>query len=234
VAGRGGVSFNGRIAGDPLMSSLAAAAHAYAPANDADEDLMRRFGTRMVFADGEDIFAQDEPAELLYRLVAGTVRTTRLARDGRRQIGDFHQPGDLFGLEQSPLHRFSAEALGDCEVLVARRRAMVQSAGRQAFDRFMAEALAEALDRAQDHLILVGRRTALAKVARLLLNVAGRQQGPAFVLPMGRQDMADYLDLTIETVSRMVTQLQSAGSCRFVGRRTYLIKNPERLEAAAD
>lgn len=217
------------------MPSLAAAAtQTYRPANDAGEDLMQRFGVRMVFADGEDIFAQGEPADLLYRLVSGTVRTTRLARDGRRQIGDFHQPGDLFGLEQSALHRFCAEALGACEVLVARRGAMARFAGQQAFDHFMAEALAEALDRAQDHLILVGRRTALAKVARLLLNVAGRQAGPAFVLPMGRQDMADYLDLTIETVSRMVTQLQAAGGCRFVGRRTFLIKDHARLEAVAD
>ena len=110
------------------MPSLAAAVatQTYRPANDAGEDLMQRFGVRMVFADGEDIFAQDEPADLLYRLVSGTVRTTRLARDGRRQIGDFHQPGDLFGLEQSPRHRFSAEALGACEVLVARRRAMAR------------------------------------------------------------------------------------------------------------
>lgn len=217
------------------MPSLAAAtAHTFRPALETGEDLMRRFGVRMVFADGENIFAQDDPADLLYRLVAGTVRTTRLARDGRRQIGDFHQTGDLFGLEQSPAHRFSAEALGDCEVLVARRRTMAVGAGQQAFDRFMADALAEALDRAQDHLILVGRRTALAKVARLLLNMASRQPGPAFVLPMGRQDMADYLDLTIETVSRMVTQLQSGGGCRFVGRRTFLIKDRARLEAAAD
>lgn len=201
---------------------------------EAGGDLMRRFGVRMVFAAGEDIFAQDEAADLLYQLVSGTVRTTRLARDGRRQIGDFYQAGDLFGLEQSPIHRFSAEALGDCEVLVARRRTLALAAGQQAFDRFMAQGLARALDRAQDHLVLVGRRTALAKVARLLLNVAGRQPGPAFVLPMSRQDMADYLDLTIETVSRMVTQLQAAGGCRFVGRRTFLIKDHERLEAAAD
>lgn len=201
---------------------------------EAGGDLMRRFGVRMVFAGGEDIFAQDEAADLVYQLVSGTVRTTRLARDGRRQIGDFYQPGDLFGLEQSPIHRFCAEALGDCEVLVARRRTLALAAGQQAFDRFMAQGLARALDRAQDHLVLVGRRTALAKVARLLLNVAGRQPGPAFVLPMSRQDMADYLDLTIETVSRMVTQLQAAGGCRFVGRRTFLIKDHERLEAAAD
>lgn len=199
-----------------------------------DGDLMRRFGVRMTFAAGEDIYAQDEDADLLYQLVSGAVRTTRLSRDGRRQIGDFYQPDDLFGLEQSATHRFSAQALGDCEVLVARRPAMLLAAGQQAFDRFMADALARALDRAEDHLILVGRRTALAKVARLLLNVAGRQRGPAFVLPMGRQDMADYLDLSIETVSRMITQLQAAGSCRFVGRRIFLIKDHAALDAAAD
>ena len=198
------------------------------------DDLMRRFGVRMVFAGGEDIYAQDEEADLIYQLVSGTVRTTRLARDGRRQIGDFHQAGDLFGLEQSPAHRFSAEALRECEVLVARRRGLALAAGQQAFDRFMAQGLARALERAQDHLILVGRRTALAKVAGLLLNLADRQPGPAFTLPMSRQDMADYLDLTIETVSRMVTQLQAANICRFTGGRTFVIKDRKRLEAAAD
>src|SRR4051812_15364766 len=91
-------------------------------------------GVRMHFAAGEEVYAQEEEADLFYQVVEGAVRTTRVLSDGRRQIGDFYYSGDLFGFEASPEHRFSAEALNDCHILVVRRAAVGQAG--EAGDRF--------------------------------------------------------------------------------------------------
>src|SRR5215216_4289185 len=86
-------------------------------------DVMSQMGLRMTFARDEEIFGQDEDADLVYRVLEGAVRTTRLMSDGRRQIGDFYFEGDLFGLEHGETHKFSAEALSDCVVQVLKRSA---------------------------------------------------------------------------------------------------------------
>ena len=88
-------------------------------------EVMDRLGVRMNFAKDEEIYAQEEDADLIYRVVSGVVRTTRLLSDGRRQVGDFYQAGDLFGLEVGALHRYSAEALCDCAIQVVKRIAGV-------------------------------------------------------------------------------------------------------------
>src|SRR6476661_1210005 len=74
---------------------------------------LARFGVRMAFARDEEIYAQEEKADLLYQVVSGCIRTTRFTGDGRRQVGEFYYPGDVFGIEMGGIHRFSAEALTD-------------------------------------------------------------------------------------------------------------------------
>ncbi|MBI1407443.1 MAG: helix-turn-helix domain-containing protein [Caulobacter sp.] len=188
-------------------------------------------GVRMVFAGGEEIYAQDEEACMIYRVIRGAVRTTRLLSDGRRQIGDFYYPGDLVGLESGAAHRFSAEALGDCEILVIKKSTLALYGEDGArLERLMWAATSRELERTQEHLMLLGRKTASEKVASFLLDMARRVRGDQVQLPMGRQDMADYLGLTIETVSRMVTQLQSAGLVRFDSCRRFQIRNRAGLE----
>ena len=100
-----------------------------APPSAALTDAFDRLGVRMPFARDEEIYAQDDEVEMFYRVVRGVVRTSRLTADGRRQVGDFYYPGDLFGLEPGPDHRFGAEALDDCEILVVRRSAVRAAAG---------------------------------------------------------------------------------------------------------
>lgn len=185
---------------------------------------------RLTFRAGEEIYAQDEDAELIYRLVRGAVRTSYLLADGRRQIGDFYYEGDVIGVEIGSTHRFSAEALGDCEVLAVRR------AGSAAYDprrleRMIWQATTAELGRAQSHVLLLGRATACEKVARFLLDIAERFRGELVALPMSRQDMADYLGLTIETISRMLGRLQADGLVEFVGARKYRIR---RFSALSD
>jgi CRP/FNR family nitrogen fixation transcriptional regulator len=192
------------------------------------------FGLRMHFAQGEEIFAQEEDADLVYQILQGSVRTTRLLNDGRRQIGDFYYPGDLLGLEIGPHHRFSAEALEPCEILVVKRAAL-KNMGEdgQRFERQMWEATGRELERTQEHLLLLGRKTAAERVAGFLVDIADRFGGEYTGLPMGRQDMADYLGLTIETVSRMLTQLQADGLVEFNGCRRFRLRNRRALARLA-
>ncbi|HMP63751.1 MAG TPA: cyclic nucleotide-binding domain-containing protein, partial [Phenylobacterium sp.] len=99
------------------------------PATPAIADVMTRLGLKMNFAKDEEIFCQDEEADLIYLVVSGAVRTTRLLSDGRRQVGAFYYPGDLVGLETGALHRFSAEALSDAALLVVKRSSLQAFAG---------------------------------------------------------------------------------------------------------
>lgn len=189
-------------------------------------DVFGPLGLRMQFAQGEEIYAQEEEADLVYQVVSGAVRITRLLSDGRRQVGAFHYPGDLFGIETGEVHRFSAEALGPCEILVVKRSTLKhygQDGARM--ERAIWAATACELERTQEHLMLLGRKTACEKVATFLIGIADRFRAELSSLPMGRQDMADYLGLTIETVSRMLTQLQIQGLVEFEGLRRFRIRN---------
>jgi CRP/FNR family nitrogen fixation transcriptional regulator len=198
-------------------------------------DVMERLGVRMAYAKGEEIFGQDEEADLIHAVASGAVRTTRFLSDGRRQIGNFYYPGDLIGLETGPVHRFCAEALTDCVVIVVKRSALRAFAGDGDLDRAIWEATRRELERTQEHLLVLGRKTACEKVASFLLDVAQRgDDAHAVTLPMGRQDMADYLGLTIETVSRMVTQLQSSSIVEFQDSRRFQVKRWDALERLAE
>src|SRR5690242_21230928 len=87
-------------------------------------------GASMSFARNEEIYGEGEPADYLYKVVSGTVRTYKVLADGRRQIGAFYMIGDVFGLETGDEHTFSAEAISDAKVLVIKRSALVALAER--------------------------------------------------------------------------------------------------------
>lgn len=192
-----------------------------------------RLGTRVRFDREEEIYAQDEDAEMFYRVIRGVVRTSKLTSDGRRQVGDFYYPGDLVGLEPGPQHRFAAEALTACELQVVRRSAVRAFAGEAAVDRAILQATAREMDRLQEHVMLLGRRSARERVASFLLSLAQREPKAPVEMAMGRQDMADYLGLTIETVSRMLTQLQGEAIVEFPSNRRFEVRKWGALEAMA-
>ena len=195
--------------------------------------VMQRLGLKMTFAKDEEIFAQDEDADLVHLVVSGAVRTTRLLSDGRRQVGAFYYAGDLIGLETGPVHRFSAEAICDSVVLVVRRSALKTLVQDGVLDRAIWEATRRELERTQEHLLVLGRKTACEKVASFLMSLAQRDGGELISMPMSRQDMADYLGLTIETVSRMLTQLQHSAVVQFHGCRRFTVKRWDALEQMA-
>lgn len=201
-------------------------------AGDDAGDLFQGLGARMNFDRDEEIFGEGEPADFVYRVISGAVRTYRVLSDGRRQIGDFHLAGDLFGLEAGREHLFSAEAIGKCEILVCRRSTLFGLAARSAdLGQCLWAQTARELERAQAHLMLLGRKSACERVASFLAALADRRPGDKEVtLHMSRQDIADYLGLTIETVSRTFTQLQADGVIALNGCRHVRIVSRHALE----
>ncbi len=200
--------------------------------NGAALAVIERLGTRESVTKDAEIYVQSEPVERIYRVVSGAVRTTRLLSDGRRQVGEFYFPGDVFGLETGPEHRYSAEALCDSVVLSVKRATLRSGEASAELDRMIWEATAHELDRTQDHLLMLGRKTASERVASFLRGVIQRTGGQGD-LPMTRQDIADYLGLTIETVSRMLSQLQSSAVVEFDALRHFRVRNPQALERLA-
>jgi len=179
-----------------------------------------------------EVYGEEEPAEYLYQVVSGAVRTYKVLQDGRRQIGAFHLPGDIFGLEADEMHAFSAEAVSDCTLRIARRASIMALATR---DGDLATELwqrtAEAFRRAQEHMLLLGRKNAEERVASFLLRMAARTAaGQAIELPMSRQDIADYLGLTIETVSRTLTILENRAAIELPSSRRIFVRSRSSLQ----
>ena len=187
-------------------------------------------GARMSFARNAEIYGEGERADYLYKVVSGTVRTSKLLADGRRQVGGFYLPGNIFGLEAGEEHAFSAEAITECKVLVIKRSALIALAGR---DHEVARQLwtltGGELRRVQDHILLL-IKSAQERVASFLLEMAERgSAGNAVELPMSRQDIADYLGLTIETVSRTLTHLENASAIELPSSRRIVLRNRSAL-----
>lgn len=190
-------------------------------------DLM---GASMPYGRNAEIYGENEPAEYVYKVISGTVRTYKVLNDGRRQIGGFYLPGDVFGLEIDDEHTFSAEAITDCKILVVKRSALVSLAQRDTdVARQLWAMTAAELQRAQDHIMLL-IKTAQERVAGFLLEMARRSAAVSEVdLPMSRQDIADYLGLTIETVSRTLTQLEKGAAIAVPTSRRIVLRNRAAL-----
>jgi CRP/FNR family transcriptional regulator, nitrogen fixation regulation protein len=165
-----------------------------------------------------EIFGEGEPANHVYQITSGAVRTYKLLSDGRRQINAFHLPGDMFGIENGEFHRFTAEAIIDTTVRSARRSSLLgELEERQPGLTLNLLSLAKRnLQHAEDHMLLLGRKTSVEKVAAFLLEMDQRMATPGLmILPMTRRDIADYLGLTLETVSRALSKLCDRGLIRF-------------------
>jgi CRP/FNR family nitrogen fixation transcriptional regulator len=174
-----------------------------------DADTLQIMGAPRSFTRDQEVFGEGEAADFVYKVVSGAVRSFRVLADGRRQISDFYLPGDVFGVELGNDHGGNAEVVADTMLIVARRSSVAGSpdAGPRLW-----RLAARDLERSRDHVMTLGRRSACERVASLLIDLAERTgAAETLELPMSRQDMADYLGLTIETVSRTLTQLQNQG-----------------------
>jgi CRP/FNR family nitrogen fixation transcriptional regulator len=184
-------------------------------------------GARMSFTRNAEIYGDDEPADYVYKIISGAVRVCKLLDDGRRQIAAFHLPGEIFGLEIGKEHRFTAEAIVDSVILVIKRSSVVALAARDGdVARQLWAHTANDLQGVQDHMLLLGCMSAKERVAAFLLQMAKRISDTNEVeLPMPRQDIADYLGLTIETVSRTMTQLETDATIGLPTSRRVVLRN---------
>lgn len=183
-------------------------------------------GATVPYRRDSEIYGENEPAEYLYKVISGAVRTYKILTDGRRQIGSFCLPGDIFGLEVDDIHTFSAEAITNCKILVIKRSALVSLAGRDiAVARRLWTLPANELQRAQEHILLL-IKTAQERVVGFLIEMSARSADATEVeLPMSRQDIADYLGLTIETVSRTLTRLENIGAIAIPTSRRVVLRS---------
>jgi CRP/FNR family nitrogen fixation transcriptional regulator len=187
--------------------------------------------TEFSYSKEEEIYGEGEPSEYVYQVILGAVRTYKLLNDGRRQIGAFYLPGDIFGLESGPVHRLTAEAVSDTTVRLVKRRSLEQAAGItvQVAQSLWAMTAGE-LRHAEDHMLLLGRKNAMERVASFLLEMDRRlAKTGVMALPMCRRDIGDYLGLTLETVSRALSQLHNEGVLGFSGARQIVLRNRQRL-----
>jgi CRP/FNR family transcriptional regulator, nitrogen fixation regulation protein len=194
---------------------------------------MHLMGAMMAYLPNSEIFGENEPADYLYKVVSGSVRTYKILSDGRRQVSGFYLPGDIFGLEFAKDHTLSAEAITDAKVLVVKRSALNALAGR---DGSVAQQLfaltGRELHRVQDRILLL-IKNARERVAGFLLEMAERaSENNTIELPMSRQDIADYLGLAIETVSRTLTALETASAIEVSpSSRRIVLRNRAALAA---
>jgi CRP/FNR family nitrogen fixation transcriptional regulator len=199
------------------------------------EEPLRAAGPVMEVSEGREICAEGEETETFFKVATGVVRICKFLNDGRRQIEAFHVAGDIFGLELGAERLLSAEAVTDCSLVAYRRRSVEQQAksdhvvSQQLFQHAM-----QSLAQAQTHSLLLSRRGAAEKVAAFLLEwTAKAGKGDSIHLAMSRQDIADYLGLTIETVSRSMSQFERDGVIALSGARHMRLVNRGALHALA-
>lgn len=176
---------------------------------------LRGFGSHFRLGRGQPLFHEGDPAGRVFTLTAGSLKLYKLLPDGRRQVTGFLHPGDFLGISVDDEHAFSAESLEQsrlCAFPRARFDDFVESHGEM--ERELYRKAAHELAAAQEQMVLLGRKTAAERLASFFLALARRGerggQAPArFVdLPMSRSDIADYLGLTKETVSRVLALLK--------------------------
>jgi CRP/FNR family nitrogen fixation transcriptional regulator len=196
---------------------------------------LEQIGIRRSFERNQEIFADGDASDDWYRVVAGTVRTCRLLADGRRHIAGFHYAGDFFGIEGLPLRAMTAEAVGEVVVMRYPRKAIERLAETDpGVARRLRQMAFAGLAEAQERMLLLGRKTAPERVASFLLGLADRTARERRIeLPMSRYDIADYLGLTIETVSRTLSALKRVGAIALPTIHLFDLLDRDALEDTA-
>ena len=185
---------------------------------------LERIGTRLSFSRNDEIYAEGDSADCWYKVVSGTVRACKLLADGRRHIGEFCFSGDCFGIDSGGDRLYSAEAVDDVIVMRFQRTATERLIDQNpALARLLRDTMLRDLANAHGRTLLLGRMTASERVAAFLLEMFERRdRTKALDLPMSRNDIADYLGLTIETVCRTLSAFKRDG--------VIAIPTPHRIE----
>jgi CRP/FNR family transcriptional regulator len=189
---------------------------------------LQRLATQVYPRPGETIFSEGDLADDVFGLSHGVVRLYKLLPDGRRQILSFALPGEFLGMPFADRHTFSADVIGEVALCRFSRREVTKFAqSRPGIMKLMVEFTARELDMARDQLLLLGNGSAEEKVVMFLVNWRNRlprasASSKTVPLPMRRQDIADFLGLKLETISRTLAKLEQKNVIRLVPNGVYL------------
>lgn len=205
---------------------------------DVDDEALRRIGSKIHYSRGKTIFNEGDAAEFTYKVLNGAVRLCKHLSDGRRQIAQFLLPGDFFSFMDLSEHSFTAEAVSDVSLVCYPQRQFERVVEeRPGLRRRFAALLSKRILDSQNHLVILGRQTAKEKLASFLVMLVERQgedAGALIDVHMSRQDIADYLGLTIETVCRVLSGMKRSHLIDIPNLHQLTIRNRDALEDIAD
>jgi CRP/FNR family transcriptional regulator len=196
---------------------------------------LSKISTSVALEPDNVVFYEGDDSNYLFNVVSGAVRLSKLLPDGRRQITGFLFPGDFLGLSVADQYAYTAEALTETSLCRFNRNSLTKMV--DAFPKLehrLLQLASNELAQAQDHIMVLGRKTATERIATLLSKLAHRigqktEAGWQLEVPMSRMDIADYTGLTIETVSRLLTKLRKKGVIDTPQSRSFHIPNLEEL-----
>jgi CRP/FNR family transcriptional regulator, anaerobic regulatory protein len=202
---------------------------------------LKRLGSTTRLSAGETLFREGDPAMRVFTLTRGSLKLYKLLPDGRRHILGFMGPGDFLGISVDEEHAFTAEMIEDSELCCFRRSRFDSFlAGHVSMERELYRLAAHELGAAQLQLVLLGRKTAAERLANFLLlflqrsEQIGSKKTNVVHLPMSRGDIADYLGMTKETVSRLVSAFRAARLIRLRDLHQFEILDRALLEQLAE
>ena len=196
--------------------------------------------TEKRFTDKEMIFLQADEGERLYNITEGNVKVFQLLHDGRIQIIGFLYPGDFFGIYKKGKYNYSAQAIGDINVCEFKEGVLDQHMKENGkLSRELLNMTTNELILAQDRIKVLGKLTATERMASFINNISKQRariqwQDNPISLPMSRQDIADYLGLTIATVSREITNLKTSLVIKMMSTNQIYIKDKAKLAELAN
>jgi CRP/FNR family transcriptional regulator len=202
---------------------------------------LQKFAIRKVYEPGQAIFWEGDRSEFVYKLLSGAIKGYKLLPNGRSQIARFAISGDLLGHPAFDCYAYTAEVLNRCEVLQFSKKRFDQVAEQDPrLRRALGALLAQELHETQKQVLLLGRMAAMERVSQFLVDFAERARVGArpasdpssllVELPMTRADIADYLGLTIETVSRIFSRFRRGGLIELPKPNVIRFRDPARFQ----
>ena len=188
------------------------------------------------YTDKQTIFHQNDPSTHLYNITEGNVKIYQLLDDGRIQIIGFLYPGDFFGTYRNHKYNYSAEAIGELKTCVFEQKMLDKYLDQNpVLAKELLNQTSFELTLAQDRVTVLGKLNAVERIARFLLNVSNQRerigwQNNPISLAMTRLDIADYLGLTIETVSREFSKLKTSNIIKVISSKQVYLNDIKKLE----
>ncbi len=204
--------------------------------NDDQLEIFSKVSFEKKFTDKENIFLQNDPSTHLYNITEGNVKIYQLLDDGRIQIIGFLYPGDFFGTYKNNKYNYSAEAIGNLRVCVFDQRVLDKYMDQNPIlAKELLNQTSYELTLAQDRMTVMGRLNAIEKISIFFINISNQRkrigwQSNPISLSMTRQDIADYLGLTIETVSREISKLKTSNIIKIISSKQLFINDIEKLK----